>query len=200
MNRKYVTFAVGALLGLIFLSLLFCFQVRQTEIALVTRFGKPVRSYNVDLNRPEPGLKFKWPWPVEKVQLFDKRLQDFEDQGDRFEENLTQDHYPLLVRVYAGWVISDPALFRERFGGSVERAQMALESQVRNTKNAVVGRHAFSQFISTDEKQVQIPQIEGEMLAGLQDAAKSNYGIDVRFLGIERLGLPESITQKVLIG
>jgi membrane protease subunit HflC len=198
MKRNYLTFAIGVLLVVIFGLLLFCFQVRQTEIALVTTFGKPTRSINVNPDRPEPGLYFKWPWPIEKVQVFDKRIQDFEGKGDKFEETLTQDHYPLLIRVYAGWSISNPALFRERFGDSLERAQMDLESLVRSSKSAVVGRHPFSDFISPDEKQVQINQIEQQILANVQPAAQSNYGIDVRFLGIERLGLPESVTQKVL--
>lgn len=198
MKRNYLTFAIGGLLVVIFGLLLFCFQVRQTEIALVTTFGKPTRSINVKPDRPEPGLYFKWPWPIEKVQVFDKRIQDFEGKGDKFEETLTQDHYPLLIRVYAGWSISNPALFRERFGDSLERARMDLESLVRSSKSAVVGRHPFSQFISSDEKQLRINQIEQEILAIVQPAAQSNYGIDVRFLGIERLGLPESVTQKVL--
>jgi modulator of FtsH protease HflC len=198
MKRNYVTIAIGVLLVVIFALLLFCFQVRNTQIALVTTFGKPTRSINVDPLHPQPGLYFKWPWPIEKVQFFDKRIQDFEGKGDKFEETLTQDHYPLLIRVYAGWNINNPALFRERFGDSLERAQSDLESLVRSAKSAVVGQHPFSQFISADEKQVRIAQIEQEILTNVQPAAQANYGIDVRFLGIERLGLPESVTQKVL--
>src|SRR5262245_216845 len=195
MKRKRWTYAIGILVALIFLCMLVCFQVRQTEIALVTTFGKPTRSINVDPEHPEPGLKFKWPW--QKVQIFDKRIQGFEGRGDRFEETLTQDRLPLLIRVYAGWEISNPALFRERFGGSMERAQTDLEGLVRSAKNAVVGRHPFAHFISADENQVRIQQIEQQILTNIQSAATANYGIDVRFLGIERLGLPQSITQKV---
>jgi modulator of FtsH protease HflC len=197
MKRHHLTFIIGILLALIFGLLLFCFQVRQTDIALVTTFGKPTRSINVNPDRPEPGLYFKWPWPVEKVQLFDKRIQDFQGKGDKFEETLTQDHYPLLIRVYAGWIINNPALFRERFGDSLERAQMELENVVRSAKSAVVGQHAFSHFVSPDEEKLRITQIEQEILAIVQPAAQASYGIDVRFLGIERLGLPQSITEKV---
>lgn len=196
MNRKYVTLGVGLILALIFILLLVCFQVRQTEIALVTRFGRPTRSINVDPNHPEPGLYTKWPWPIEKVLIFDKRVQDF-DTGDRFEETMTLDRRPVLVRVYAGWAISNPALFRERFGGSTNRATTDLAGLVRSAKLAVVGRHPFSDFISPDESQVRIGQIEQEILTNIQATARTSYGIDVRFLGIERLGLPETITQKV---
>ena len=85
-------------------------------------------------------------------------------------------------------------LFRERFGDSLERAQMDLESLVRSAKSAVVGQHPLSDFISPDEKQLRITQIEKEILASVQSRGAANYGIDVRFLGIERLGLPQSVT------
>src|SRR4051812_8901676 len=114
MKRNSLTLVIGILLVLVFGMLLFAFQVRQTEIALVTTFGKPTRDIF------EPGLYFKWPWPIEKVQTFDKRIQNTES---KFEETLTSDRYPLLIMVYTGWTISDPALFRERFGGSITRAE-----------------------------------------------------------------------------
>lgn len=188
MKRNYLTLAIGLLLVLIFGALLVCFQVRQTEIALVTTFGKPSRE------RTEPGLYFKWPWPIERVQTFDKRIQNFES---KFEETFTKDSYPILFSVYMGWTISDPALFRERFGGSVERAKNDLAGLVRSANNSVVGQHPFSHFISTDEKELKFEDVEKEILAGVQPQAKANYGVDIRFLGIKRIGLPESITQKV---
>lgn len=194
MKRNSITFLIGFLLVLIFAALLFCFQVRQTEIALVTTFGKPTRSLNTDPDKPEPGLYFKWPWPIQKVQSFDKRIQNFDG---KFEETLTQDRYPLLASVFAGWIISDPALFRERFLGSVTRAEGDLEGLIRSTKNSIIGRHPFSHFISTDEAQIKFNEIEAEILAAVQPQAKANYGMDVRFLGIKRIGLPESITEKV---
>src|SRR3972149_11719558 len=105
MKRNSLTLIVGGLLLLVFLSLLFCFQVRQTDVALVTTFGKPTRDINTDPEKPEPGLYFKWPWPIEKVQKFDKRTQNLEG---KFEETYTQDKINVLVTVYAGWSIRNP--------------------------------------------------------------------------------------------
>ena len=39
--------------------------------------------------------------------------------------------------------------------------------------------------------------IEKEMLTDVQQHALSKYGINVEFLGLKKLGLPESVTQKV---
>ena len=195
MKRNLLTMVIGGLLLLVFVTLLFLFQVRQTEIALVTTFGKPTRSINTDATKPEPGLYCKWPWPIQKVQKFDKRIQNFE-QG-KFEETLTQDGKNILIMVYGGWSISDPKTFRERFNDSVQRAQIDLEGLIRSAKNAAVGQHPFSHFISTNEKELKFDQIEDEILKSVQSTAAANYGVNVVFLRIKKLGLPESITQKV---
>lgn len=193
MKRNTLNLVIGLLLLLICVSLLFFFKVRQTEVALVTTFGKPTRSYNADPDKPEPGLKFKWPWPIQKVQIFDRRIQDLEST---FDQTYTADKQPLITTIYAGWSIVNPALFRERFADSTNRAAAALESIVRQANYAVVGQYQFANFISTDESQMKLGEIEGAILSRVQPAAK-DYGMEVRFLGIKRLGLPESITLKI---
>jgi membrane protease subunit HflC len=193
MKRNSMTLIIGALLLLVFGSLLFSFQVRQTDIALVTTFGKPTRSINTDPDKPEPGWKFKLPWPIQKVQKFDKRIQNLES---KFDEAYTADKKNIIVTVYTGWAISDPAVFRERFGDSMERARAALEGVVRGANHSVVGQHPFANFISTDANEMKLPQIESEILTNVEPFAKA-YGMDVRFLGFKRIGLPESTTQKI---
>jgi modulator of FtsH protease HflC len=190
MKRNVLTVLVGALLLVIFGLLLFTFQVRQTEIALVTTFDKP--SGYIE----EPGFKLKWPPPIQRVYKFDKRIQSFEQ--DKIEETQTLDNFNLVVQVYVGWTISKPDLFFSRFpSGTVAAAQPTLEQLIRSHKIAVVGHHPFTDFVSTDQSQLKFPQIEQEMLKAIQPEALNNYGIDVRFLGIKKLALPESVTQKV---
>ncbi len=190
MNRNLLTLITGLLLLIIFGLLLFVFQVRKSEMAVVTRFGKP------DRERTEPGAYFKLPWPIEKVHKLDQRIQNFED---RFEEVLTPDGYNLLANVYVGWRISDPKQFFPKFaGGSVTEAEKSLEALVRSAKNEIVGQHPFSHFISTDTNELKFAQIESEMLKKVQQQVQgNNYGITIEFLGIKKLGLPESVTQAV---
>ena len=62
MKKNLLTIVISAVLALIFVLLLFVFQVRRSEVAVVTFFGKPTaRQYN------EPGAYFKWPWPIQSV-------------------------------------------------------------------------------------------------------------------------------------
>lgn len=189
MRKNTLTLVVGALLVVIFLLLLFTFQVRQTEVVVVTTFGKPSRF------EESPGLKFKWPFPIQKLYRFDKRVQNFEDD---FEETLTRDNYNLLAQTYVGWTIASPTNFFNTFpAGTPEAARPALKGLIRSAKNAVVGQHNFADFISTDRNNVKFAEVENKILAAVKDTALQRYGIGVEFLGIKKLGLPASVTEKV---
>jgi len=190
MKRNVLTVLIGALLILIFALLLFTFQVRQSEIAVVTTFGRPTGQIL------EPNLYFKWPWPVQKVYKFDRRIQNFED---KFSEDLTADNNPLLTMVYVGWRITDPQTFFPKFaGGSVPAAERMLENILRSAKSAVVGRHPLADFVNADPAALKFDQIEAEILAQVRAQLQTNdCGLSVEFLGIKKLGLPESVTQTV---
>jgi regulator of protease activity HflC (stomatin/prohibitin superfamily) len=56
---------VAVILGLVYSSL---FVVDQTDFVIVKRFGDPVRTLI------KPGLKLKYPWPIDTVVRFDNRL------------------------------------------------------------------------------------------------------------------------------
>ncbi|MBI5385285.1 MAG: protease modulator HflC [Verrucomicrobia bacterium] len=190
MKRSPLTLTVGAVLLLVFGLLLFMFQVRQSQVAVITRFGNP------DRERMAPGAYFKLPWPIERVHKLDQRVQNLES---KYEETLTTDGFNLVVQVYVGWHISEPTNFFPKFAsGSVGEAEKTIESLVRSVKNEVVGRHPFSHFISTDEKELQFAAIEKEMLDKVRNQVRANqYGLEVKFLGIKKLGLPESVTKTV---
>lgn len=180
---------IGGLLALIFACFLFLFQVRQTEVAVVTTFGRFSRSIT------EPGLNVRWPWPIQKIYKFDNRIVNFER---RFEQTTTADGRSVLVSVFIGWHIDDPRLFMERLvSGDKNRVEQNLEGIVRDTKNAVIGAHPFGDLVSTNKARVRLNQIEQEMLASLHSRVRSNYGIAIDLLGIQQIGLPESITTKV---
>src|SRR6266446_6268539 len=123
MKRTPVTLVIGALLLIIVALLLFTFQVRKSEVAVVTTFGKPTRPIT------EPGAYFKAPWPIQNVYKFDQRVQNFED---RLTEGLTRDSFNLLTSVYVGWKITEPQAFLLKFAGSanpIPEAEKLLEQR-----------------------------------------------------------------------
>jgi len=188
MKRNPITILVGVLLLVVFVLLLFVFQVRQNEVAVVTTFGEATRS-------APPGPHWRWPWPIQKVHQFDQRLYNLET---KFEQVQTADGYNLLIMAYVGWHISEPQLFFRSFGDSVGKAEEAVEGVLRNAYSGGVGQHPFSHFVAADEKELKLLEIEREMLAKVQaDVRANNYGVEIAFLGIKKLGLPESATEAV---
>ena len=152
MKRNALTLVVGVILLLIFFLLLFTFQVRQTEIVVVTTFAKP-SAKPID----KPGLYFKWPLPIQKVYRFDKRIHNFEDA---YEQMLTADGHNLLASVYVGWTIEQPREFFNSFpAGTPAAAEPQLKSLVRSVKQAVIGQHPFTDFVSSNPQQVKFTQI-----------------------------------------
>ena len=191
MKRNLLTVAIGAVLVIIVAMMLFVFQVRQSEVAVVTTFGKPTaQPYD------KPGAYFRLPPPIQYVYKFDQRVQNF---NDKFSENLTADNNNLLTSVYVGWKISDAKSFFPKFaGGSVPAAQRMLESMLRSAKSAVIGRHTLSEFVNANPQDLQFDVIEKEIESSVQAQLQTNScGIELEFLGFKKIGLPESVTQAV---
>src|SRR5690242_12704404 len=140
MKRSPLTLIIGVLLIVIFSLLLFTFQVRQSEVVVVTTFGNPTRTLT------SPGLYGRLPWGIQMVHRFDQRVQNFED---KFTEGLTQNGFNLLTAVYVGWKITDAKAFFPKFAGSAEpiaEAEKVLQGMLSNAKMAVVGKHPLSDF------------------------------------------------------
>src|SRR6185295_13398151 len=157
MKRNPLTIIISAVLAVIFVLVLFVFQVRKSEIAVVTRFGATSREQS------EPGPYFRLPWPIENVYKLDQRIQNFED---KLTEPQTADNNLLVINVYVGWRITDAKTFFPRFaGGSILAAERTLEDIVSQAKSAVVGKHVLGDFANADEKQLKFDAIEGEIKA-----------------------------------
>ena len=174
---------VVTILGLYLVS----FQVRETESALKTTFGKPSRELI------EPGWKFKWPAPIQRVHKFDSRMRVFEaDLG----ETPTKGAVPIIVNTYIVWKIAKPLQFFNSIK-TVKEAENKLISQLANTQNNVIGQYSFSEFVNSDKSKIKIEEIEQKMLTELQEAVLEDYGIEVRTLGIKQLKVSSDVSKDV---
>jgi membrane protease subunit HflC len=193
MKRNFLTLSIGVLLILIVGLLLFVFQVRKSEVVVVTTFGRPTRNIN------EPGPHLKWPWPIESVHRFDQRVQNFED---KLTEGLTSDSFNLLASVYVGWKITNATAFFPKFAGGtsepIGEAEKVMDRMLSNAKTAVMGKHPLSDFLAPAGEGNKFIDIENEILTVIQNQVRANnYGLEVVFLGIKKLGLPENVTSSV---
>ena len=166
---------------------LIAFQVRETESALVIRFGKPVRQIT------EPGLELKWPIPIESVQKFDSRMRVFNaDIG----ETTTKGAIPIIVHSYVVWRIAEPLTFFNAVG-TVREAESKLLNQITDVQNRVIGRHSFGEFVNSDKSRIRFEAIEQEILQELAPEVKNIYGIEINTVGIKRLKVAKDVTESV---
>ena len=187
MKRPLTLLLSGLLIAALFAVMQLLFIVREGEVAVVTQLGRPVRSIT------DAGLYRRWPWPVQRIYRYDHRLRTL--QGS-FEEALTADGKNILLALYAGWRIAEPIRFLERVG-TVEQAETSLDGLLRTFKNSAVGQYRFSQLVNIKASELRSEEIEQRVLEQARPQALERYGIDLRLVGIRRLGLPESITQSV---
>ncbi|HEW78947.1 MAG TPA: protease modulator HflC [Phycisphaerales bacterium] len=163
------------------------FQVRETESALVTRFGKPTREIT------EPGWYFKWPAPIERIRKFDSRMRVFEAE---LGETTTKGAVPIIVNTFIVWKIAEPLEFFNAVG-TVREAESKLRSQLGDTQNKVIGQHYFSEFVNSDPAKIKFDRIQAEMLADIKQSVRADYGIEIKTLGIKQLKVSEDVSKDV---
>ena len=146
---------------------MFTYQVRQTESALVVRFGKPVRPTT------EPGLYLRLPMPIERVYKFDSRRRIYEGSWRRPDGGRRTDHRPELSGLEGRGSAPVPYVRAGRDGCGGEAA-----GPLRNAQNSVIGRHYFNEFVNADPGQIRFEEIDRKS-ARNREIARSNYGIEV---------------------
>jgi membrane protease subunit HflC len=196
-------FALTTLICVVLLAFgLSCFLiVDQTEYALQLRFGDPVRTL------VEPGLYFKWPWPVDTTVRLDNRLMVLENPapGRPDKEYLTQDEESgigknVVVTTYTCWRIKrDPAAvlrFYETMGDMVS-AEARLGDVVVSELGAALGSHDFSVLVSTDAEQRGWSGFVEAIRQECSARVENPYGIDIVDVRIQRLNFPEQNRRNV---
>ncbi len=186
---------LGIFVALVFLGLLFVFEVRQTEFAVVKRLGRPLRTPAGEVQIYKPGLHFKWPF-VDRVWRHDNRLRPYDLKRGQVEQVQTIDDYQVIVTTFVLWRVGDAHRFLKAFETTAD-AETKLDEVVRNSRNSVLARHRLTELVNTDSKEQKMQEVEQEILAGIRTLAMKEYGIQVQHLGIKHLGFPEQITTNV---
>jgi len=183
------TLGAALFLAVVLLMYMCTFQVRFTEVALVKTWGKPASNAIT-----EPGLKWKWPPPIQTAVVYDKRLRVLED---RTEETRTRRGKNLLVTTFTLWRIADPVKFNTNFPSSEEAGEKTLRTTIIAHKQAVIGQHELNEFVSTNAEDRKIREIEHEISEAVAKDAAAEYGIQIVDFGIKKLGLPEQVTSAI---
>lgn len=171
--RGLIILAVVVVVALVAVGLV-AYTVDETQQAVIVRMGNPVRTVK------EPGLHFKWPFPIESVHTFDDRVLEYDADP---EPIYTQDKKNLIVDNYARWRIEDPLVFmkavRTRSG-----AQSRLDDIVYSVLREELGKHVLLEVISENREEIMVTVTHRcrEQMKGL--------GIEIVDVRIKRADLP----------
>lgn len=196
-----LTFLIAILVALVLLVYMFCFQVRYDEIAVVTTFDRataPTYGEDGEVVSPgsvkfEPGLYFRWPWPVDKVKKYSRLLQVLDGVT---KETPTSDNRLVVARMFITWRISDPYKFFVRLRDEANAASQL--GTILQAAQSDISQFKFEELVNTDPSQLRIDDLESQALEKIRrDVAEQDYGVEIVQFGIRRLVLPEDITPTV---
>ncbi|MCH2143582.1 MAG: hypothetical protein MK082_00385 [Phycisphaerales bacterium] len=191
MNKSLAIF-IGLLIVLILVGFNTTYSVNFHEVAIKTRFGKPVEVVR------KPGLHFKAPFFIDQITKLDTRKQLIDSP---LETVLTKDGQQVLVKAFMLWQIDDvtssdaaesPVLEFFNSYESIDRASSDLEQQLQGALR-LMGGVSFSELIGKDSN---IKDVEDSILSDLRSTVKN--GIEPVTVGISRIVLPESTSVSVL--
>ncbi len=155
------------------------------EAVVVTRLGDPVRVLGT------PGLAWKLPAPLEAALPVDLRLRT---TAGGLQDVGTRDGLRVLAQAFVAWQVPDDPDSVRRFlrslGNSPEEAAVQMRSLVAAALHVTASGFDLADLVNTDPGRVRLGEFERRLEAELAPRLRDAYGIAVREVGIERLGLP----------
>ena len=157
------------------------YVVDETQLAIKTRFGRPVGN-----SITTPGLRAKVPF-IDRVEYFERRLLVF-DAPPR--DLFTQDEERLKIDVFARARIFDPLKFWTTVRTEEEAATTAI-GIIASELRQEIGRNTLPQIIATKRS---------EIMGLVQEAVAPQLrelGIELVDLRIKRADFPVEVASKV---
>jgi membrane protease subunit HflC len=161
------------------------YTVRETEFALITQFGRPVRTVS------DAGLHVKWFY--QSILRFDRRLRIYNPRPSEF---LTRDKKNLVIENYVAWRIDDPGRFVQTVG-DVSAGEMRLHDIIWSDLSAAFGNQDLESLVSASPGKLHTTALLDNITANGDRTALAQYGIHIADVRIKRLNLPEQNKESV---
>jgi len=195
MNR-IALYVIAVFVGIALLLFTCTYQVRFNQTAIVTRFGK------ISGVADEPGLHFKWPYPIQTVRHYDSRVRVLET---RLENVMTRDSQLIVAQLFLAWKIEEPSKFFKVIV-SEQTADRRLNERLRSAmgvfaefnfhdllEDVPMGTEAPSNLAKVEERILALLTSPTDESAGVL----ASYGIKPVAVGISRFILPENTSKAV---
>lgn len=201
--RRLSTAILAIGIALVFLLYMVTYTVGFNEIAIVTTFDKAT---DPDPNAPddknsgsvirEPGLYFKWPWPIQRVQTYPSQLQVLDDTPEQLQ---LSDGNTIIINLALTWRIEDPLAFFKSLG-TIEEAQDKLRAQMRDLRSIISANYQFEDLVNTEAGKIKLEEIEEKVANELRNQLtqiQPSYGVAVAEVSVGKMLYTESTAGSV---
>ena len=178
--KKYIV--IGFLLGLLAVASNALFVVKETERAVMLRFG--------ELIRPDipPGLHVKIPW-ADTVRIFDARIRTEDATPKRF---LTLEQKALIVDSYAKWRIVNVENFYQSTSISGGDIGTRLADRINDGLRDQIGTRNLQEVVAGERDQLM-----EDLTRELNETTAADLGIEVIDVRVKRIDLPDDVRSSV---
>jgi len=211
--RNHVTILIAAIVVIVLLAYAFTFQVRYDQVAVVQTFGNVTAPATDEAGRIErdaagnvvdpgslefePGLYFKWPWPIQKVTTYSRKLHLLDTALHQVE---TKEGQSVVVKSYLTWRVDNPHAVMTS-AGNVKAVEERLRDWMSNLSGLIGAEYTFTDLVNNDPEKLKREELEQRFADRLRERLAQNeasYGVTIEQVGIRRVLLPEAVTPNVL--
>ena len=178
--RNIVLGGVGLLLLLLAMDGIFV--VRETERAILLRFGA------VTQEDVPPGIHWKWPI-AEEVKRTDARILTLDSSPERY---FTLEKKPLIVDSFAKWRVEDVEKYYTASSFDETRANRLLAERVNQGLRDQISRRDMHEVISGERDLLM-----EELTESLNETMLREFGVSVIDVRVKRIDLPPEVSSAV---
>ncbi|MCQ3829209.1 protease modulator HflC [Microbulbifer elongatus] len=182
MNSNKSLFVIALVLLAVLAVSSSAFVVKETEKAVLLRFGEVVRTDY------KPGLYFKIPL-VNELRKFDARIQTVDSQPVRM---LNSENKFMMVDSYAKFRIFDVGRFYVATRGDERNAVRLLAEQINNRLRNQFGVRDLHEVVSGERDELM-----GDITRNLNQTAQKDLGVEIVDVRVKRIDLPPEVSESV---
>lgn len=190
-TKRLISIIVASILGIILLSAVFTswYTVDESEQAIVITFGEAGDPIT------ESGLKFKMPWPIQKVEKLSKETFSLQfgykqaadgeiESFDKDTKMITGDDNIVLTDLVVQWKITDPKAYLFNSESPQDLLHDATSASIRS----IIGNSKIDDALTSGKAQIEADTVE--LLGSLID--KYDIGITVLTVKLQDVELPNA--------
>ncbi len=202
--RRLSTAILAIGIASVFLLYMVTYTVAYNEIAIITTFDSATAPDQSQLDAgkdsgsviQEPGLKFKWPWPIQRVQTYPTQYQILQDTPEQLQ---LSDGNTIIINLALTWRISDPLAF-DKAHENYDDATDKLLAQMRDLRSIISNDYTFVQLVNEDASKIELDELEKKIADELTNRLinnQLNWGIEVSKVTVAKMLYTESTAASV---